>query len=142
MSSLTAHIQKQINAPVEKVWKALTDPEMISQYLFGTHVYTDWIQGSPITYKGTWQGKPYEDKGRIIEIVPNKKLHTTYLSGLSGKEDVPENYNHVIYELDQKDGHTLVSLSQDHISDEKELEHMNQNWNMVLEGMRKVVEGS
>ena len=46
-----------INAPVSKVWDALTKPDLIKQYLFGTEVITDWKVGSPITYKGVWQGK-------------------------------------------------------------------------------------
>jgi uncharacterized protein YndB with AHSA1/START domain len=46
-----------INAPTSKVWDALTKPDLIKQYLFGTKVTTDWHVGSPITYKGIWQGK-------------------------------------------------------------------------------------
>ena len=43
-----------INAPASKVWDALTKPELIKQYLFGTEVKTDWQVGGPITYKGEW----------------------------------------------------------------------------------------
>ena len=46
-----------INAPASKVWDALTKPEQIKQYMFGTEVTTDWKVGSPITYKGEWKGK-------------------------------------------------------------------------------------
>ena len=42
-----------INAPASKVWDALTNPDLIKQYLFGTEVTTDWQVGSPITYRGT-----------------------------------------------------------------------------------------
>lgn len=41
-----------INAPAAKVWEALTKPDMIKQYLFGTKVTTDWRVGRPITYEG------------------------------------------------------------------------------------------
>ena len=44
--------------PRFEVWEALTSPQMIQQYLFGTQVTTDWQVGSPITYRGVWQGKP------------------------------------------------------------------------------------
>ena len=56
-----------INAPASKVWDALTKPDLIKQYLFGTEVTTDWQAGSPITYRGTWEGKTYEDKGKILQ---------------------------------------------------------------------------
>lgn len=55
-----------INAPASKVWEALIDPDLIKQYLYGTEVTSDWKVGSPITYKGEWQGKAYEDKGQIL----------------------------------------------------------------------------
>jgi len=97
-----------INAPVSKVWQALTDPAMIKEYLFGTNTVSDWKKGSSITYSGEWEGKQYEDKGNIIDIVPEKLLHTTYFSGMSGKEDKSENYNIVTYTLSWKDGRTLL----------------------------------
>ena len=140
-NTLTARVSTDIKAPAGKVWDAITDPAKIKQYLMGTDTITDWKRGSSIHYKGTWKGKAYEDKGTIIDIVPNKLLHTTYLSGMSGKEDKPENYNNVIYELHEGDGKTTVSISQDNIKDEQEQQHMKENWTMVLDGMKKVVEG-
>src|ERR1700694_3304059 len=114
-NKLVAKSSTTINASAKKVWHALTDPAMIKEWLFGTNTTTDWKKGSSITYTGEWEGKPYTDKGEIIEIVPKKLLHTTYLSGLSSKEDKPENYNNVIYELQEADGRTLVTISQDNI---------------------------
>lgn len=129
-----------ILAPVNKVWQALTTPSIIKEYLFGTSTVTDWKKGSEITWSGVYEGKSYQDKGTIIEIVPEKKLHTTHYSPLSGKEDKPENYHHVIYELVARNEHTLITLTQDNVTSEKELEHLQKNWNMVLEGMKKSVE--
>jgi uncharacterized protein YndB with AHSA1/START domain len=129
-----------INAPVNKVWEALTNPSLIKQYLFGTNTITDWKKGSPITYEGEWEGKAYKDKGKIVDIIPEKLLHTTYWSSMSGKEDRPENYNNVLYEVEEQNGGTLVTISQDNIKDEKELEHMNQNWGIVLDSMKKLLE--
>ena len=129
-----------INAPVSKVWEALTNPSLIKQYLFGTNTITDWKKGSPITYEGEWEGKAYKDKGKIVDIIPEKLLHTTYWSSMSGKEDRPENYNNVLYEVEEQNGGTLVTISQDNIKDEKELEHMNQNWGIVLDSMKKLLE--
>jgi len=129
-----------INAPVSKVWEALTNPSLIKQYLFGTNTITDWKKGSPITYEGQWEGKAYKDKGKIVDIIPEKLLHTTYWSSMSGKEDRPENYNNVLYEVEEQNGGTLVTISQDNIKDEKELEHMNQNWGIVLDSMKKLLE--
>jgi uncharacterized protein YndB with AHSA1/START domain len=113
---------------------------MIKEYLFGTNTVSDWKKGSSITYSGEWEGKQYEDKGEIIDIVPEKLLHTTYFSGMSGKEYKPENYANVIYEVTPQNGSTTVTISQDNIDDEKGVEHMKKNWGMVLDGMKKLLE--
>jgi uncharacterized protein YndB with AHSA1/START domain len=129
-----------INAPVGKVWKALIDPEQIKQYLFGTNAVSDWKKGSPLTYEGEWQGKKYKDKGTIIDIVPEKLLHTTYWSSMGGKEDKPENYNNVIYELQPRGESTMVTISQDNIADEAGLKHMEENWGVVLNNLKMLLE--
>ena len=139
-NKLTAKVSTRINAPVSKVWQAFIDPAMIKEYLFGTNAKSDWKKGSNISYTGEWEGKHYEDKGMIVDIVPEKLLHTTYWSSMSGKEDKPENYNNVIYEVKPENRQAVVTISQDNIADEKELQHMEQNWGMVLDSMKKLLE--
>lgn len=129
-----------INAPREKVWEALTNPQLIKQYLFGTEVATDWQVGSPITYKGTWEGKAYEDKGVVLENEPGKLLVSTFWSSLSGVPDLPENYQTVRYELSSENGGTRLILTQDNNDSEESAQHSEQNWNMVLEGLKKLLE--
>jgi len=104
-----------INAPAGKVWEALTDPAMVKQYLFDTEMSADWRVGGSIRYRGVWEGKPYEDKGSIIAIMPEKLLKTTYYSPASGLEDKLENYNTVSYKLDKSDGKTKLTVIQDNI---------------------------
>jgi uncharacterized protein YndB with AHSA1/START domain len=138
---ITAKSTIQINAPVSKVWEALVDPQLIKQYLFGTEVTTDWKVGSPITYKGVWEGKPYEDKGTILEIEPEKRLVSTYWSAFSGLPDSSEHYQTVRYELHPNGGtHTVLTILQDNIKLE-DVPRFEQNWDMTLAAMKKVVEG-
>lgn len=136
----TAKTSIILHAPAAKVWEALTRPELIKQYLFGTEVTTNWQAGSPITYRGVWEGKPYEDKGQILEIVPEKRLVSTYWSAFSGLPDQPENYQMVSYELTPVEGGTRLTITQDNNASEDDVEHAEGNWNMVLEGLKKVVE--
>ncbi|MEO8582433.1 MAG: SRPBCC family protein [Flavitalea sp.] len=129
-----------INAPAEKVWKAITTPSEIKKYLMGTNVESEWKEGSPIAYKGEYNGKAYHDKGIIKKFEPNKVFQSTYWSSAGGKEDKPENYNLVTYTLSNQNGKTLVTLSQDNVSSEKEKEHLDQNWTMVMNKLKEVVE--
>lgn len=140
-NKFTAKAISTINAPTSKVWDALTKPDLIKQYLFGTEVNTDWRVGSPITYKGEWEGKVYEDKGEILQIEPEKLLVSTFWSSLAGLPDLPENYKTVHYELSPENGGTRLIIIQDNNASQEEADHSAQNWNTVLDGMKKLLEG-
>jgi uncharacterized protein YndB with AHSA1/START domain len=119
-SKFVAKASTTVHAPASKVWDALTRPELIKQYFFDTNVVTDWKEGSPIYYRGEWKGKPFEDKGTILHVEPNKRLVSTHWSPLSGVPDTPENYHTVTYMLSEHDGHTDVTLTQDNNASEQE----------------------
>jgi uncharacterized protein YndB with AHSA1/START domain len=136
----TAEASIHVDAPPEAVWHAVTDPATIAEYLYGTQVDTDWKQGSPIVYRGEWEGKPYEDKGVILEIEPPARLKTSYYSPLSGKPDEPASYQNVTYALAADGTGTRVTITQDGCADRAEAERMSGNWTMTLEGLRGVVE--
>lgn len=129
-----------VDAPSEKVWQALTDPGLVKQYFFGTDMEADWKVGGNITYRGEWKGKAYEDKGHVLEIEPNKKLVTDYWSNLSGKPDVPENYQRVTYELFEDGNGTKLVITQDGNPTQESADHSTNNWNMVLKGMKDLLE--
>lgn len=137
---LTAEAEVVIKAPKNLVWDALTKPEVIKKYLFGTEVVTDWKVGSQIIWKGVWQGKPYEDKGEILQIVPEKMLETTYWSSMSGKPDEQRNYTKVTYKLIEEDDSVKLVVTQDNNETEEAKNHSEQNWRMVLESLKKLLE--
>jgi uncharacterized protein YndB with AHSA1/START domain len=129
-----------INASTSQVWEALTKPELIKKYFFGTDVQTDWKVGNPIRFKGTWEGKTYEDKGTVIANEPNKLIAYKYWSSLSGKADKSENYQTVTYALSESTDKTRLTITQEDIDSEKEKEHSEKNWKGVLEALKKMLE--
>ncbi|MBA2697789.1 MAG: SRPBCC domain-containing protein [Nocardioidaceae bacterium] len=140
MADHLATAETEISASPAQVWNALTDPDQISKYMFGSQVETDWQQGSPIVWKGEYDGKAYEDKGEIVEIEPERLLKVTHFSPSSGQEDVPDNYHTVVYELAGQGDSTRVTLSQDNNASEDEAERSRGTWEMVLTGLKEVVE--
>jgi uncharacterized protein YndB with AHSA1/START domain len=137
---LTAKASTTINAPTAKVWEALTNPALIKQYMFGTNVVTDWKEGSPIIWQGEWQGKSYEDKGTLLKIEPKRVLQYSHFSPLSGQPDVPENYHSVTIELSGNGKQTTVTLTQDNNETDEAREHSEENWQMMLDGLKKLLE--
>jgi len=137
---LIAKASISINAPAAKVWNALTNPEVIKQYMFGTTVISDWLKGSQIVWKGAWQGKKYEDKGFILKLKPERLIQYSHFSPLSGKPDLPENYHTVTIKLTTDEAGTAVSLSQDNNETEEAREHSEKNWKMMLDALKKLLE--
>jgi len=142
MRGYTAEASVLVKADRARVWKALTDPEEVKQYLFGTQVESTWKKGDPIKYRGVWEGKPYEDKGKILEVEPGELLASTYWSSMSGTPDLPENYSEVRYVLAAEAGGTKLTILQDNNDSEESASHSRQNWELVLGGLKRLVEGA
>ena len=139
METLTLKTTINFNEPIEKVWKGLVDPELVKQYFFGTNLKSDFKKGSRITFSGEWGGKTYEDGGEILEIDPPKLLKYTYWSSMSGTEDKPENYNNITYELREEDGATVLVITQEGVKNQQALEHSDQNWKTVFDGLKEIL---
>ncbi|MFZ6010592.1 MAG: SRPBCC family protein [Bacteroidota bacterium] len=137
---LTANASIKIQAPAAAVWKALTTPEIIKEYFFGTEAISDWKVGSSLIFRGTWEGKTYEDKGTILKSEPYKLFKYNYWSSLSGTEDKPENYANITYELIAQNTHTILNIVQDGVATEEAKEHSEKNWVAVLGSLKQIVE--
>ena len=140
--NLTATASTTINAKPEQVWDALVNPKAVKAYMFGADVISDWKPGSSIVWKGEWQGKSFEDKGKVLEIKPPQKLKYTHFSPLAGLPDKPENYHTVTMELSGQGSQTNLKLSQDNNANEDALQHSEKNWQTMLDGLKKYVEQS
>jgi uncharacterized protein YndB with AHSA1/START domain len=146
MNETTAVATVDIDAPPSEVWRSLTDPARLKQYYLGAEVETDWQVGSPITFKGEWDGKPYEDKGEILVFEPERKLAYSHFSPMGGKPDVPENYHVVDVTLDEREGATQVTLRQSNLEggatdeDRANRDDYEKNWKQMLEGLKKTTE--
>ncbi len=141
MTGYVATAEIEIDAPAARVWAALTDPELIRRFMFDTEVVTDWQPGSPIVWKGVYEGREYEDRGQILEVEAGRRLKVTHFSPLSGQEDRPENYHTLTYELDDRGPTTGVRMSQDNNGSEAEAEHSRGMWETLLNGLKAAVEG-
>ena len=137
---LQIHVQIEIHSTPQAVWDALTKPELVKKYLFGTEMKADWRVGGKISYSGEWEGKRYEDKGEIKVFEPRKLFVSTYWSPFSGLPDAPENYQTVSYRITPQDDTVLLELTQDNIKDEAARTHSEENWKRVLEDLRAVAE--
>jgi uncharacterized protein YndB with AHSA1/START domain len=140
--TFSASTSVEIDAAPEVVWRALTDPAAIARYLHGTTVETDWTEGSPIFWRGEWQGRSYEDKGEVVAFDPPRRLAVTHWSPLTGDADVPANYHHVGYDLEPIDGgRTRLTLTHGNSPTQQAADAMVANgWRPTLQAIKQLVE--
>ena len=136
----TAQVSRVIPAKADEVWKTLTSKEGMKAYMLGADVETDWKVGSPITMKGEFNGKPYEDKGEVRSFEPKKVLSYTHVSSAA-----PDAEHLVTVELAPKGEATEVMITQanaDGRVTDADREHKAQyekTWAMMLESLEKAV---
>jgi uncharacterized protein YndB with AHSA1/START domain len=66
-------VERTIDAPVEKVWKALTDKEEMKQWYFDLQEFKA-EPGFEFTFKGGTKTTTYLHLCQVKEVVPNRKL--------------------------------------------------------------------
>src|ERR1700741_498459 len=131
----------EINADPAKVWKGLTDPAIIKEYLFGTETVTDWKVGSEVIFQGEYNEHKYRDKGAILENELHKTISYSYWSGFTGLEDKPENYSKVTYRLkDLGNGKTEFTWQQKGFGNEDGYKHSQTGMRAFLEKIKDVIE--
>ncbi len=140
MKNIVAKASVTINSPASSVWEALTSPEMIQEYFFGTHVQSSWRVGGHIAFTGVYEGKAYKDKGTILRYETDRLLQYTYWSSMSGILDRPENYVNITYLLVEENGQTLLEIIQENIPNERMKEHSEENWKKVLSNLKQLLE--
>ena len=124
------------------MWAALTTPELIKQWFFGVETQTDWKPGSPIVHRGEYRGRPYEDRGAILVIEPDRLLVHTHWSPVSGTPDTPDNYQHVSWSLMDLNGKTELVVGETNLPSEEAKAESEKGWKAALDGLKRLVEAA
>ena len=131
-----------INAQTSKVWNALINPEQLKKYMFGCDVITDWEIGSPILFKGNWNGTDFIDKGTLLDFQSEKTYQYNYWSNFSGLPDTPENYSIIKFEIERQNENTLLKLTQSNFATPTMYEHSDKNWEETLGKLKDMIENN
>lgn len=134
----------EIDAPVETLWKILTDSKFIVQYMFGCNAETDWKPGSSLLWKGAADGKLYV-KGFVVSIEPPSRLAYTIFDPNSTIKDIPSNYLTMTYDLKKRnDRASVLEITQGDFATvedgERRYKHSLDGDDSVLNGIKKLAE--
>ena len=103
----------KIVAPAKKVWLALTVPHWVKQWQYGSDLLTTWEVGTPIIFRNEWNGQVFEQKGNVLEFLPDSRLKYSLFFPAPNLQDSPENYFFMTYELTESAGATSLLVRQE-----------------------------
>jgi uncharacterized protein YndB with AHSA1/START domain/DNA-binding transcriptional ArsR family regulator len=124
-----------IKTTPERLWKALTDPEMRRKYTFGAVVTSDWTRGS--RYEGVGMGTPIFE-GENLEVDPPRRLVQTFRA-LWGEDVKSEGTSRVTYEIEPIGDSCRLTVTHDQLR-EGANNQLFGGWPMVLSGLKTLLE--
>ena len=102
-----------VNAPAKKVWLALTVPDLVKQWQYGSDLLTTWEAGSPIVFRNEWNGQTFEQKGTVLEFTPESRLKYSLFFPRPDLQDIPEHSFFMTYALIERGESTSVLFRQE-----------------------------
>ncbi|MTH17979.1 SRPBCC family protein [Flavobacterium sp. LC2016-01] len=129
-----------LNAPIEKVWNALTKPELVKQWQYGSDLVTDWKKGNEIRFRNEWEGQVFEQWGTVIEVTPNQKISYSLFFPRPELEDKPENYFIMSYLLSEKNQKTKLEIIQEDNRPGAVQEEPQGEENPILQALKALIE--
>jgi uncharacterized protein YndB with AHSA1/START domain len=102
----------KIHASRQKVWDILIKPEFVKQWQYGSELLTNWKVGSDIRFRTAWEGKIFEQWGKVLEMRQNELIKYSLFAPRPELEDQPENYFTMSYVLTDDNGRTILEIIQ------------------------------
>ena len=141
MTDLKVNIEKIINAPIEKVFDAWLDPQIMSKFMMGmpdmpeSEVETDAREGGNFTIIMHYRGEKLPHTGKYLEISRPHRLVFTWASHHSVVDNSTVTLNFTRLD-DQK---TNVALSHVKFIDEEMRSAHEGGWECILDKLNAVI---
>ena len=93
------------------VWDMLTNPTKTPEYMYTCAIETDFIEGNPILWRGIHDQVVYVS-GVLKTYEPETKMTYTVIDPNADYPQTAENHLLVEYALTERDGKTLMEVTQ------------------------------
>jgi uncharacterized protein YndB with AHSA1/START domain/biotin operon repressor len=127
-----------IKTTPERLWQAITDPELRSKYNFGVGVHSDWRSGSRVAGIPRQAPELTIFEGEILEIDPPHRLVHSY-QALWSDDVKAEGTSRVTWEIEQIADSCRLTVTHDGLR-EGANEELFGGWPMVLSGLKTLLE--
>ena len=125
-----------IKTTPERLWEAITDPEMRAKYSFGVRTDSDWTPGSG--YRSSVPGVIDIAEGENLEVDPPRRLVQSF-TALWSDEVKAEGTSRVTWEIEQVDDSCQLTVTHDQLRDGAHSE-LYGGWPMILSGLKTLLE--
>jgi uncharacterized protein YndB with AHSA1/START domain len=132
----------KIKAPIERVWDILTKPEFVKQWQYGSELQTDWQLGTNIRFKTEWEGKVYQQWGKVLDVRQNELIKYSLFAPNPELEDKAENYFIINYVLTDENGNTKLEIIQEDNRPGAVQEEPQGEDNPILQNLRQIAESA
>ncbi len=126
-----------IRTTPERLWEAITDPEIRARYNFGAGVRSDWTPGARLE-----MSSPKSDgllgEGEVVEADPPRRLVHT-MRALWGDDVRAEGTTRVTWEIEPIADSCRLTLTHDQLR-EGANEQLYGGWPMILSGLKTWLE--
>ena len=126
-----------IKTTPERLWQAITDPEIRAKYNFGMGVHSDWEPGSPAIARSAHAPSPLGE-GEVLEADPPRHLQHT-LVALWGEDVKAEGASRVTWDIEPVGDSCRLTVTHDELR-EGANEQLYGGWPMILSGLKTWLE--
>jgi hypothetical protein len=91
----------------------MTNPDLVKQWQYGSDLLTSWEVGSPIVFRNEWDGQVFEQKGTVLEFIPESRVRYSLFFPRPDLQDIPEHHFFMTYELTECEGVTSLVVRQE-----------------------------
>ena len=126
-----------VKATPERVWEAITDPEIRAKFHFGAGVESDWSTGSHYVLKHPAADGPLAEGENLVVDPPRRLVQTMHT--LWSAEAEHEGTSRVSWEIEPVGDSCRLTVTHDQLSDSAPPE-LYGGWPMILSGLKTWLE--
>jgi uncharacterized protein YndB with AHSA1/START domain len=126
-----------IRTTPQRLWEAITDPEIRARYNFGAGVVSDWKPGSHLEMRSPKAGMLLGE-GEVLEVdAPRRLVHT--MTALWGEDVKSEGASRVTWEIEPVGDSCCLTVTHDQLREGANNE-LYGGWPMILSGLKTWLE--
>ncbi len=127
-----------IRTTPDRLWEAITDPQIRAQYHFGTLITSAWTTGSTWRQEAPGKFEGSLSEGEILEADPPRRLVHTIRS-LWGEDVIAEGTSRVTWQIEPVGDSCRLTLTHDQLREGANAQVYG-GWPMILSGLKTWLE--